>query len=144
MPGWYIPGAKPSTTAQGLWIEGDVDSQETRLFYNIASKPKTAPKGYKGKQQNPRESYRISSIVETMPLVVFGSEDPAMWAIAADQWRRMSFVTNDMTLFPLPLELAQRMSEYAEVIGPWIFPEEWNDEENGEEGRDEMEIQLEE
>ena len=65
-----------------------------------------------------------------------------MWAIAADQWRRMSFVTNDMTLFPLPLELAQRMSEYAEVIGPWIFPEEWNDEENGKEGRDELEIQI--
>jgi len=144
MPGWYIPGAKPSTTSQGLWADDDADPQRTRLFYNIASKPKTASKGYKGKQQNPRESYRISSIVETMPLVVSGGEDPAMWAIAADQWRRMSFVTNDMTLFPLPLELAQGMDEYAEVIGPWVFPEEWSDEEDREEGRDELEVQIEE
>ncbi|HJT56322.1 MAG TPA: DUF3962 domain-containing protein [Ktedonobacteraceae bacterium] len=143
MPGWYIPGAKPSTTAQGLWVEDDGNPQETRLFYNIASKPKTASKGYRGKQQNPRESYRISSIVETMPLVISGGEDPAMWAIATDQWRRMSFVTNDMTLFPLPLELAQRMSEYAEVIGPWVFPEELSDEEDEAEERDEAEIEIE-
>jgi pPIWI_RE module N-terminal domain/RNaseH domain of pPIWI_RE/MID domain of pPIWI_RE len=144
MPAWYVPGAKPSSTAQGLWIDEEGDPQETRLFYNIASKPKTASKGYRGKQQNPRESYRISSIVETMPLVISSSEDPAMWAIAADQWRRMSFVTNDMTLFPLPLELAQRMSEYAEVIGPWVFPEEWSEEEDEEEERDEVEIEIEE
>lgn len=141
MPEWFIPGAKPSETAQGLWIESGADPKNNRIFYNIAGKPNTAPKkAYQGKQQNPRETYRISSVVEVMPLIVHEVDDAALWAVAVDQWRRMSFLTNDMTLFPLPLALAQKMGEYAEVIGPWVFPEEWGNEEEIEGDEDDLEI----
>ena len=106
-----------------------------------------APQHRKGKQINPKETYRLSSLVEVMPLAIQPSDDPAMWAVAVDQWRRMSFLTHskDMTLLPLPLELAYKMSEYAEVIGPWIFPEEWINEEEDENGaNDPVELQQEE
>jgi hypothetical protein len=132
-PEWYVPESKPSTTTQGLWVEDEADEQKNRLFYSIASKPHTAPKKYIGKQQKPGENYRISSIVETIPLILHDNDDAAIWAIAVDQWRKMGYLTSDMTLFPLPLEFAKKMDEYAAVIGPWIFPEEWNDDEEDDE-----------
>lgn len=133
-PEWYIANSTPRTTAQGLWVQGNADAKHERLFYSIAKKPHTAPKGYVGKQSRPRENYRISSIVEVLPHLLQEDDDSAVWAIAVDQWRKMSFLTSDMTLFPLPLEFARKMDEYAEVIGPWIFPEEWvdNEEEDGD------------
>ncbi|BCL79536.1 DUF3962 domain-containing protein [Ktedonobacteria bacterium brp13] len=134
-PEWYVPGSLPSTTAQGLWVEHDAD-ERNRLFYSIAGKPHTLTKKYVGKQHKPQENYRISTIVETLPVVLPEGDNPALWAIAADQWRRMGFLTNDMTLLPLPLELARKMDEYAAVIGPWVFPGEWN-EDNEEEDNEE-------
>lgn len=38
-----------------------------------------------------------------------------------------------MTKFPLPLEFAAKMEEYARVIGPWLLPQEWEDEDEEEE-----------
>src|SRR5260370_22859857 len=40
------------------------------------------------------------------------------WPNAIYQWRKMSYVTNDDTLLPLPLELAKKVEDYARVIGP--------------------------
>jgi hypothetical protein len=127
-PEWYVPGSMPATTTQGLWVEQDADEKTTRLFYSIAAKPHTAPKNYVGKQSKPRENYRLSSIVEIVPLIIHEADQPGTWAVAVDQWRKMGFLTSDMTLLPLPLEFARKMDEYAEVIGPWIFPNEWNDD----------------
>lgn len=135
-PEWYVPVSQPGTTAQGLWVEHDAD-EGNRLFYSIAGKPHTAPKKYIGKQHKPQENYRLSTIVETLPVVLPAGDDPALWAVAVDQWRKMGFLTNDMTLLPLPLELAQKMDEYAAVIGPWLFPEEWNEEGDVEEEEEE-------
>jgi hypothetical protein len=132
-PAWYVPNSKPTTTTQGLWVEDESSEQQNRLFYSIASKPHTASKNYVGKQQKPQENYRISSIVETIPLILHKDDDAATWAIAVDQWRKMGYLTSDMTLFPLPLEFAKKMDEYAAVIGPWIFPEEWNEDEDEDE-----------
>ncbi|GER88980.1 hypothetical protein KDW_31420 [Dictyobacter vulcani] len=141
-PEWYIPGAKPTTTTQGLWVEGDANKQANRLFYSIASKPHTAAKFMVGKQLKPGENYRIPSIVEIIPLILHENDDAATWAIAVDQWRKMGYLTSDMTLFPLPLEFAKKMDEYAAVIGPWIFPEEWkgDEDENEDENEDETRV----
>ncbi len=133
-PEWYVANSTPTTTAQGLWVEESADEKNVRLFYSIAKKPHTAPKHYGGKQSRPRESYRISSIVEVLAHLLQEKDHSALWAVAVDQWRKMGFLTSDMTLFPLPLEFARKMDEYAEVIGPWVFPEEWmdDDEEDGD------------
>lgn len=34
-----------------------------------------------------------------------------------------------MTLLPLPLHMANKMDKYAAVIGPWVWTEEWRQEE---------------
>jgi hypothetical protein len=138
-PEWYVPGSQPSTTAQGIWVEDGADAKKNRLFYNIANKPHTAPKKYIGKQDKPRENYRLSSVVEVMPLILHDQDQPVSWAVMVDQWRRMGYLTSDMTLLPLPLEFARKMGEYAEVIGPWVFPDEWDEEENEEEETEEEE-----
>jgi hypothetical protein len=129
-PEWYIPGSKPGRSAQGIWFDAEADIKTSRLFYSIAGKPRTVKTKYRGKQLDPRESYRVSSIVEGMSLILQEGDEPEIWPLATYQWRKMGFLTNDMTLLPLPLEFAQKMDEYAEVIGPWIFPEEWNDEDD--------------
>ena len=72
---------------------------------------------------DPTQYYGIPSLVEVLPVAV---QDPAeidLWPIAVDQWRRMSIVTNEMTLLPLPLALASKMDEYALVIGAYMFPD---------------------
>jgi hypothetical protein len=138
-PEWYVPGSQPSTTAQGIWVEDGVDPIKNRLFYNIANKPHTASKKYIGKQDKPRENYWLSSVVEVMPLILHDQDQPVSWAVAVDQWRRMGYLTNDMTLLPLPLEFARKMGDYAEVIGPWVFPDEWDEEEDEEEENEEDE-----
>ena len=119
---WYVPGSLPSTTAQGLWVEHDAD-ERNRLFYSIAGKPHTLTKKYVGKQHKPQENYRISTIVETLPVVLPEGDNPALWAVAADQWRRMGFLTNDMTLLPLPLELARKMESMLQLLVLGCFPE---------------------
>lgn len=129
-PEWYVSGSGPGKSAQGIWFDADADTKTSRLFYSIAGKPSTLKTKYRGKQVNPRENYRISSIVEGMSLILQEDDDPQIWPVATYLWRKMGFLTNDMTLLPLPLEFAQKMDEYAEVIGPWIFPEEWNDDED--------------
>jgi hypothetical protein len=134
-PEWYVPASQPGTTAQGLWIEHDADEQN-RLFYSIAGKPHTVTKKYVGKQHKPQENYRLSMVLETLPVALPEGDDPALWAVAVDQWRKMGFLTNDMTLLPLPLELAQKMDEYAAVIGPWVFPDEWDEDDDEEEEED--------
>lgn len=132
-PEWYVPNSRPSTTTQGIWVEDGTDPMTSRLFYNIANKPHTASKNYIGKQNKPRENYRLSSVVEVMPLLLQEDDQSVTWAIMVDQWRRMGYLTSDMTLLPLPLEFAHKMGEYAEVIGPWVFPDEWEEEEEEEE-----------
>lgn len=141
-PEWYITNSTPRTTAQGLWVQDSTDMKHKRLFYSIAKKPHTAPKNYVGKQSRPGENYRISSIVEVLPHLLQEDDDSSIWAVAVDQWRKMGFLTSDMTLFPIPLEFARKMDEYAEVIGPWIFPEEWMDDDE-EDGNDVEEPQEE-
>ena len=142
-PEWYVPGSKPGRSAQGIWFDADVDTERSRLFYSIAGKPRTLQTKYKGKQQDPRENYRIPSIVEGMVLIEQEDDNPIIWPVATYQWRKMGFLTNDMTLLPLPLELAQKMDEYAEVIGPWVFPEEWSDEEDEEPEIEQLELSFE-
>lgn len=133
-PEWYVPGFGPSQTAQGLWSEADGDPASNRLFYNIAAKPMSAGTRKKiGKQDNPSEHYRLSSVVEVMPLMLQEQDVPLAWAVLNDQWRRMGYLTNEMTLLPLPLEFARKMDEYAAVIGPWVFPDEDDDEDDEEE-----------
>jgi hypothetical protein len=129
-PEWYVPGSEPGRSTQGIWFDADVDMATSRLFYSIAGKPGTLKTKYKGKQLNPRENYRVSSILEGMSLILHEDDDSLVWPVATYQWRKMGFLTNDMTLLPLPLAFAQKMDEYAEVIGPWIFPEVWNDEDD--------------
>jgi len=47
-----------------------------------------------------------------------------------------------MTLLPLPLALAAKMDEYARVIGPGVFQDEWDiDEEEDEPESEESIIQ---
>jgi hypothetical protein len=89
-----------------------------------------------GKQDDPSEHYRLSSVVEVMPLMLQEQDVPLAWAVLNDQWRKMGYLTNEMTLLPLPLEFARKMDEYAAVIGPWVFPDEEDDE--GEEEEEEM------
>jgi hypothetical protein len=132
-PEWYVSGSKPGKSAQGIWFDADEDIERSRLFYSIAGKPGTVKTKYKGKQQDPRENYRIPSIVEGMTLIKQEDDNPIIWPVATYQWRKMGFLTNDMTVLPLPLELAQKMDEYAEVIGPWVFPDEWEDEDDDHE-----------
>lgn len=55
-------------------------------------------------------------------------DDPSIWANAIYQWRKMSYVTNDDTLLPLPLEFAKKVEDYARVIGPWVISDEWEEE----------------
>jgi hypothetical protein len=133
-PEWYVPGFGPSQTAQGVWSEAGGDPASKRLFYNIAAKPTSAgTRGKTGKQDDPGEDYRLSSVVEVMLLMLQEQDVSLAWAVLCDQWRKMGYLTNEMTLLPLPLEFARKMDEYAAVIGPWVFPDEEDEEEEEEE-----------
>jgi hypothetical protein len=119
-PQWYTPNASPGRDyMSGLFRESGVE----RTFYNIAVKPKTQGKGRRGKQQDPSEQYAIPSMLEIFVAIQQPDDNDEAWALAIHTWRRMSYLSGgDMTLLPIPLQWAQRMDRYAEVIGPWVFP----------------------
>ncbi len=134
-PEWYIPGAGPNNFTQGMWFASGATEEQriaSRMLYLIGSKPHTMAGSRKGKQKKPRERYAIPSILECLTVLLQEDDDPLVWPNAIYQWRKMSYVTNDDTLLPLPLEFAKKVEDYARVIGPWVFPDEW-DQENEEE-----------
>jgi len=57
-------------------------------------------------------------------------DDPEIWAFAINQWRKMSYNSDAMTLLPMPLQWAEHVDRYAEVIGLWVFQEQWGQEED--------------
>ena len=125
-PEWYTDEAAGGNGyTQGLWPDRD----NSRQFYNNASKPHTQNKGRKGKQVDARENYALPALLEILTAALQPNDNALAWAKAIDEWRRMGgILTSDMLSLPLPLFLASRMDEYAEVIGPWVFPEQWNEE----------------
>lgn len=124
-PEWYTPGAKAGRGyVQGIWPEPSA----ARTYYNLARKPHTMGGPREGKQIDPSEYYALPSMLEILHVALREDDDPDLWAYAIDQWRRMSYLTTDMTLMPIPLQWAEHVDRYAEVIGPWIFPEQWGTE----------------
>lgn len=125
-PEWYEPDGQAVNSIQGIWrLPG------TRTYYNVGSKPHTMSGSREGKSVDPTEFYALPSILEIVPIAMIDDEGD-MWATVVDQWRRRSYVTNGMTLLSLPLELARKMDKYAEVIGHWVFPDEWDEDEDDE------------
>lgn len=141
-PEWYTAEATAGAGyVQGVWPEPSAQ----RTYYNIAAKPHTLKGGrYQGKQVNPSEYYAIPSILEILHVALQAQDDPDLWAYAVDQWRRMGYLTTDMTLMPMPLQWAEQVDRYAEVISPWVFPEQWGEEplDEGDAGEDGSAIQL--
>jgi hypothetical protein len=134
-PEYYLPGRRAGSTAQGIWRVGD------RTYFNIASKPMSAGTSrVRGKQEDPTERDVIQSILEIVPLAVQDPQEVGRWAVAVDQWRRMTYLLREkeMTLLPLPLRFAKTMDAYARVIGPWLLEENWDPEEwdSGDGGAD--------
>jgi hypothetical protein len=121
-PEWYpTEEMKPIASIQGVWTIPERD----RCFYNTAKKPKTMAGVYKGKQQDPGEYYALPSMLEIFLAGLQKGDDPTLWAAMVDQWRRMGYLTDAMTLLPMPLQWATQADRYAEVIGPWVYPQEW-------------------
>ncbi len=129
-PEWFTEAAADGNGyIQGVWP----DPSNKRLFYNNASKPHTQVKKHKGKQSDPRENYAIPSLLEIFTGVLQSVDDPEVWAKAIDEWRRMgTLLTSDMLGLPLPLYLASRMDDYAEVIGRWAYPDLWGEDDEEE------------
>ena len=124
-PEWYTPeAAAGSGYTQGVWPEPTA----TRTYYNVAGKPHTMSGARQGKQIDPGEYYAIPSLLEILHVALHPDDNPDVWAFAVDQWRRMGYLTTDMTLMPIPLQWAEHVDRYAEVIGPWVFPEQWGEE----------------
>ncbi len=115
-----MPNSKANSSSQGIWREEGTP----RLYFNTASKPNTSGAPNKGKDKNPTERYAVPSIVEVVPIALQPEDKEDLWAAAVNQWRDMSILYNDMTLLPLPLALARKMDEYAEVIGPKVLHDE--------------------
>ncbi len=61
-----------------------------------------------GKQVDPTLYFAIASLLEVLPAAVQVPAEITLWPVAVDQWRRMSIVTNEMTLLPLPLRWRAR------------------------------------
>lgn len=141
-PEWYTAEATAGAGyVQGVWPEPSAQ----RTYYNIAAKPHTLKGGrYQGKQVNPSEYYAIPSILEVLHVALQEQDDPDLWAYAVDQWRRMGYLTTDMTLMPMPLQWAEQVDRYAEVISPWVFPEQWGEEplDEGDAGESDGPVQL--
>ncbi len=126
-PEWFTPGASAGKGyAQGIWPLPGIN----RTFYNIAAKPSTMSQPRKGKQVNPGELYTIPSMLEIVLMALQEDDDPGIWAFAINQWRKMSYNSDAMTLLPMPLQWAEHVDRYAEVIGPWVFQEQWGQEED--------------
>lgn len=118
--------------AQGVWCDPRIPD----FFYNNSERPKSQG-GLTGKQLRPSEQHAIPSLLEITPVAIAEGERPETWALAIDQWRRMSIVLNEgMTLLPLPLQMTKKMDKYAAVIGPWVWTEEWHQEEQPLDGED--------
>lgn len=128
-PEWYIPGAGPNNFTQGMWFGSGIAEEQpiaSRMLYIIGAKPHTMAGSRKGKQKRPRERYAIPSILECLPILLQEDDNPLIWSNAIYQWRKMSYVTNDDTLLPLPLEFAKKVRDYARVIGDWAISDEWD------------------
>jgi hypothetical protein len=140
-PEWYIPAsdeadrtAKAQHSIQGLWRIGN-----GRTYYNIGSKPRVAGTGViAGKNNDPTEHEAVASILEIVPAVVQDDEEIALWPVAINQWRHLSYLWSDMTLYPLPMHFAVKMEEYARVIASWLLPDtlQFVLEEQGEDDED--------
>lgn len=130
-PQWFADGVTEAGKGyyQGIWI----DPATPRLFYNNSGKPNTQSASRQGRQVDPTEQVAIPSFLEVQPLILPEGEPPAAWALAIDQWRRMGFLTNEMTLRPLPLDWASHADKYAETIGPWAEEGLWAEEEEDDE-----------
>jgi hypothetical protein len=141
-PEYYVPDSKANTSSQGVWCEAGTP----RLFFNTASKPNTSAAANKGKDKYPTERYAVPSIVEVIPIALQPEDKPELWASAVNQWRDMSILFNDMTLLPLPLALARKMDEYAEVIGPKVLHDEslfdYDEDEEDETQAEQMEFDF--
>jgi hypothetical protein len=140
-PEWYVPDVLPGQGfVQGIWP----DIHNDRTFYSIAGKPHTMSGKREGKQVNPREYYALPSMLEIFEAALQPGDDPETWAIAIEQWRKMGYLSGDMTRLPMPLQWAEHVDRYASVIGPWVFNELWGeeDEEGGDEDEDGPRKQL--
>lgn len=139
-PEWFSPGASAGQGyVQGVWQLPGLP----RVFYNIAEKPVTMGGRRQGKQVRPQEYYAIPSIQEIVLQALQPGDVPEQWALAIDQWRRMGYLTESMTRLPLPLQWAEHMDRYAEVIGPWVFEDQWGAERDEEEEEEDKPVQLE-
>jgi hypothetical protein len=133
-PEWYTPGAGPGRGyTQGVWVEPDASPGDNRLFYSLAYKPLIMSRGRKGKQAAPNELYANPSLLEVLLVALQQGDEPESWSFAVDTWRKMSYLTGDMTLFPLPLQWAENCDRYAAVIGPWVLGDQWDEGEDEEE-----------
>ncbi len=144
-PEWYVPGARPGSSAAGLWRDPNIP----HLFYGTADKPRGMKAGRRGKQERPQEKHAIASLLEIVPAAVQADDRDAdgfatIWAYAVEQWRRMGYLApeREMTRLPLPLHLAEKMHEYVRVIATRAFPEE--DDGDDEDEGDDVEVDLEE
>jgi hypothetical protein len=90
-------------------------------------------RGRKGKQAAPNELYANPSLLEVLLVALQQGDDPESWSFAVDTWRKVSYLTGDMTLFPLPLQWAENCDRYAAVIGPWVLGDQWDEGEDEEE-----------
>jgi hypothetical protein len=124
-PEWFAPGGSAGSAPGGVWADpADPDGTARRLFYSTGPKPHTQKGSRKGKQQNPREHYANPSLLEIVPIALQPGDAIPIWAQAVAHWRNMNYLTPDVTLFPWPLYLAEAMRPYAEVIGPWVWPDD--------------------
>lgn len=139
-PEYYVEESQPGSSSQGVWrgiAPDDGGAAGERLYYNSGARPKSAASvnkgGHRGKDTNPREHYAIPSLLEIVPAVLQGGDDPLVWALAIAQWRKMSImVATDTTLYPLPMPYAAKMSEYLQTIGRWAIRNEslWEEDED--------------
>lgn len=130
-PEYYWDGCAAGESKTGIW-PADVDN---RLYFSIGDKPLSMKNSRDSKEQNPSVYYAIPSILEIVPLALQPDDVAEAWVDAVHKWRKMGYVTNDNTLMPLPMVLAQRMDTYAQAIGPRVLQTEWEkipDEEDDE------------
>lgn len=121
-PEYYWKGVRPGNSRAGIWQA----NRKCRLYFSIGDKPKSMARSKRSKEDDPRQYYAIPSILEVVPISLQPGDMPEAWVNAVHQWRKMSYLTNEPTLYPLPMMLAARMDEYAQTIGPRLLPDEWD------------------
>jgi RNase H domain-containing protein len=137
-PEWYMPGARPGSSAAGLWRDPAI----SRVFYSTSDKLRSMKGSRHGKQTHPDEQYALPSLLEIIPAAVQPEDldensEASIWAYAIEQWRRTGYLApeREMTLLPLPLHLAENMQEYARILAAQAFPD---DEETDDDDDDDL------